>query len=63
MSETRLPKQVFARKRGLFLILALGMVFSMTACGKKPGAVDPPPNIGKDNFPRTYPDPETDPKP
>ena len=32
-------------------------------CGKKPGMVDPPPEVTSDTFPRTYPDPAMDPKP
>jgi len=32
-------------------------------CGIKPGSVDPPKGVEKDPFPRTYPDPSTDPDP
>jgi hypothetical protein len=53
------------RKRMSFLMLfALGLLLlPLTACGKKPGAVDPPPDVAEDHFPQTYPDPATDPKP
>jgi predicted small lipoprotein YifL len=44
----------------LLVLLALG--FSLTACGKKAGHVDPPPEVTIDQFPRVYPDPATDPK-
>lgn len=35
----------------------------LAACGIKPGDVSAPPGVGKDQFPRTYPDPATDPQP
>ena len=44
------------------LLLALALV-SVSGCGIKPGKVSPPPGVSKDTFPRTYPDPSTDPKP
>ncbi len=43
----------------VFLTLALGT----TACGIKPAHVEPPKGAEHDEFPRTYPDPSTDPKP
>lgn len=43
----------------LFLLAALAFV---PGCGVKPGGVDAPPGAGADHFPRTYPDPATDPK-
>jgi len=47
---------------GLLLVfLALGL--TLAACGKKPGQIDPPPDLTEDHFPRTYPDPAMDPKP
>ena len=42
--------------------LCLAMAL-LSACGIKPSRVDPPPGTGKDQFPRTYPDPSTDPRP
>ena len=38
------------------------VVFGLSACGKKPGQVDPPPGVSKNSFPSVYPDPATDPK-
>lgn len=45
------------------IVLLLLCALSLTACGKKPGHVDPPPDVKKDEFPYTYPDPDSDPKP
>jgi len=42
-----------------FIILAL----SLSACGKKAGHLDAPPDVEEDHFPRIYPDTTTDPKP
>jgi len=44
------------------LSLALALV-AVGGCGIKPGKVSPPPGVSKDTFPKTYPDPSTDPKP
>jgi hypothetical protein len=35
----------------------------LTACGKKPNQVDPPPGSEDVVYPQIYPDPATDPKP
>ncbi len=43
----------------LVRLAALG--FGVSACGIKPGTVDPPPGTEGTKFPRTYPDPSTDP--
>jgi hypothetical protein len=43
-----------------FLLLTLTMA---GGCGIKPGNVDAPPGTQKDSFPKTYPDPATDPHP
>jgi predicted small lipoprotein YifL len=51
-----------ARKAGFFLALLM-LGFVLTSCGKKPGHLDPPPDVTEDNFPMVYPDPATDPKP
>ena len=48
-------------KRSLFLCLLF--CITLTACGKRAAHVDPPPDLVKDEFPRIYPDPATDPKP
>lgn len=46
-------------------ILSLLMVsfLFLSGCGIKPGELEPPANANKSEFPRTYPDPATDPKP
>ncbi len=36
---------------------------SLSGCGIKPSAVDPPDSVDKDYFPHTYPDPANDPDP
>jgi len=36
---------------------------AVAACGVKPNDVDPPAGVVRDDFPRIYPDPATDPKP
>jgi hypothetical protein len=64
MSNIRRQKQ--ARKKRvtvLTLTLALTLTVPLVGCGKKPGYVDPPPEVTNDNFPLIYPDPATDPKP
>ena len=48
------------RATAVSLLLAM---FLLTGCGVKPGAVDPPAGEGRDHFPKTYPDPATDPSP
>jgi len=65
MSDQNRLRQDYQKSRrhaGFFLVLCLlGVV--LTACGKKPGHLDPPPTVTEDTFPQTYPDPATDPKP
>lgn len=51
------------RMQAGLLLVFLVLSFALTACGKKPGQIDPPPDLAEDHFPRTYPDPATDPKP
>jgi hypothetical protein len=46
-------------KRTLFILLCL----SLAGCGIKPGDVSPPKGAKATDFPRTYPDPATDPAP
>jgi hypothetical protein len=60
MSEPKDQKQV--RRIGASVALLL-MCLAVAACGKRPGAVDPPPDVTDDKFPLTYPDLSTDPKP
>ncbi|NTU77133.1 MAG: hypothetical protein HGA90_04895 [Alphaproteobacteria bacterium] len=50
------------RRAWALLVLLLGVGF-LGACGKKPGRVDPPLGTAAEEFPRTYPDPSTDPAP
>jgi len=53
-----------ALKRRTFVLMALLLAATvpLTACGKKPGQVDPP-SGATETFPRVYPDPSTDPTP
>lgn len=44
-----------------FVLIALST--ALTGCGIKPGSVEPPPGAEDRVFPRTYPDPSTDPRP
>lgn len=65
MADRERRKQ--ARNRGMAvaggcLVLVMSS-FVLSACGKKPGMVDPPPDVTEDRFPLTYPDPATDPRP
>lgn len=43
--------------------IALCLMVMLAGCGIKPGDVDPPPGAEEDKFPRTYPEPSTDPNP
>ena len=45
-----------------FVSLALALAV-VSGCGIKPGKLAPPPGVSKDTYPKTYPDPSTDPKP
>ena len=50
----------------LTVLSFLSLVLALTAvsgCGIKPGKLAPPPGVSKDTYPKTYPDPSTDPKP
>lgn len=53
------------RRNGLLYLMPLcaWLLLSLSACGKKPNQVDPPPGAGNSGFPHTYPDPATDPEP
>lgn len=44
------------------LLLALAALM-LAGCGRKPGFVDAPPGSDPAAYPRTYPDPRTDPAP
>lgn len=43
------------------VLLAFALLLPLSACGKKPSVVDPPPEVVEDHFPRSYPDASTDP--
>jgi hypothetical protein len=49
--------------RSFCLVLALALAAAVGGCGIKPSKLSPPPGVQKDSFPKTYPDPATDPKP
>jgi predicted small lipoprotein YifL len=63
MPEHRCQKQVLRLRRAIFAVLLLVLAMPLAACGKKAGELDPPPGAENLTFPRTYPDPSTDPKP
>lgn len=42
------------------LLPLLILCLALTACGVKPGRVEPPAGEKADKFPHTYPDPQTD---
>ena len=47
-----------------FMVLCvLALLPLLGGCGIKPAQVDPPPGTSGSAFPRTYPDPATDPPP
>lgn len=45
----------------VYIILMVLMSMMATACGTKPASLSPPPGAEDTPFPRTYPDPATDP--
>lgn len=47
-------------KRNIILLVAC---MALSACGIKPGEVEPPEGEGSSSYPRTYPDLGTDPQP
>jgi hypothetical protein len=59
------PRKAFRESAAFLPAIAFAIVLAaaLSACGKKPSSVDPPPDVTEDHFPRTYPDPATDPKP
>lgn len=67
MTDAEYKKQACAsfRNKGIFILMMLGVILciGLSACGKKPGSVDAPPDVTEDKFPLVYPDPATDPKP
>ncbi|MER2520809.1 MAG: hypothetical protein ABTQ34_09020 [Bdellovibrionales bacterium] len=54
-----MPKPVHTAP--MLLLVGLILLATLSACGKKPGMVDPPPDVVEDRFPRAYPDAATDP--
>jgi hypothetical protein len=65
MPEQHHREQAFRRScaRFLWLIALLWPLLALSACGKKPNEVDPPPGAEDNIFPKTYPNISTDPKP
>ena len=59
--KSKIWKRVTVKTALMLACLAFGLM--LAACGKKPGMVDPPPDVENDTFPHVYPDPSTDPKP
>lgn len=45
------------------IALSLCLTMLLAGCGVKPTKVDAPAGVVKDTFPKTYPDPATDPGP
>lgn len=37
------------------LSFCLALIAVVSACGIKPGELDPPPGVQRDSFPKTYP--------
>ncbi len=63
MSDQGCRRQGWQKTTGQAVFLLALLVLGLAACGKKPGHLDPPPDVTEDNFPLIYPDPDTDPKP
>ena len=50
-------------KHYIYTIFLCVNILMLSACGVKPSHVDPPEGAEHSQFPRTYPDTSTDPKP
>ena len=48
-------------RKSLWMMLALCMMLSVAACGKRPDTVDAPEGSDPKAYPHTYPDVSTDP--
>lgn len=60
----RLTALSFSLPFRLLPVLALvALTLVMAGCGIKPAKLSPPPGVSKDSYPKTYPDPSTDPQP
>lgn len=46
----------------VYIVLAGILSILLTGCGVKPGRLSPPAGSEESHFPRTYPDPATDPQ-
>ncbi|HEY0901683.1 MAG TPA: hypothetical protein VGD95_06120 [Micavibrio sp.] len=47
----------------VYIVVAGILSILLTGCGIKPARLSPPDGTADTNFPRTYPDPATDPAP
>lgn len=56
-----MPKITSARNIAVYIAVAGMLSILLTGCGVKPAHLSPPAG-SPDNFPRTYPDPSTDPQ-
>ena len=64
MPNYRSPVQSPSNRAWYRVLAVFFLLFlPLCACGKKPNQVDPPPGAEETVFPKTYPDPATDPKP
>jgi hypothetical protein len=67
MSHPRIHATIFSHVKGrrllATLLLAVMCFLSLSACGKRPAQVDPPPGVSKSVYTRQYPDIETDGRP
>ncbi|QQG37488.1 MAG: hypothetical protein HYS17_08770 [Micavibrio aeruginosavorus] len=57
-----MPAQRSAHRLSLYIVLAGLMSMGLCGCGVKPDSLSPPPGAEETVFPRTYPDPSTDPQ-
>ena len=58
------PENRMSARAGIpVVLLCLAGLLMLSACGKKATQLDPPDETISDQFPRSYPDPMTDPKP
>ncbi len=58
-----MPKLSSVRSCAVYIVLAGMLSILLAGCGVKPAHLSPPARSPETNFPRTYPDPATDPQP